>query len=181
MRLSISLCKHCLIDREDCEHYKTIHQGTKAIKTAGTLIHHCRKYYECLPTVAQWQSSESEFGLVQKPIPKLIADAERIGARVEIELRELEYATNYYRSCDDPSDGSWEWVSAGWVKGSIIGHKNNDSGFFIIKLDEPVNLCLPPPKGEGGWQDAELIEVQIRLKRAKDIKLLKGEQEYEKV
>ena len=91
------------------------------------------------------------------------------GSLVEIELKEIDVDT-YCDPYDPGNSGlTWEWVSRGMAQGHILGITRNR--FYIIRLLEPVKLVLPP-KDKGSYADSEEVEVEIRLKHLKDIKVI---------
>lgn len=92
-----------------------------------------------------------------------------IASHVEIELKEISL-TDVYN--DYPNA---EWVSAGFAKGTIINRSGKSKdGFYVIELDEPATLCLPGQHDDKTWHKAENTKVTIRMKRAKDIKVIAG-------
>lgn len=89
-----------------------------------------------------------------------------IGSHVEIELKEIEFCeSSDFQEADQP-----EWISAGMATGTIISTSNWKVGFFIVKLDKPAKLVIP--ERDQGMHTAEEREVEIRMKRGKDIKIL---------
>lgn len=95
-----------------------------------------------------------------------------VGTRARVELKEIECS----RRSHDPETSeppNAEWVSAGFADGTITDYSRVMKGFFIITLDKPATLVLPQPNGH--WEDAEPTEVTVRLKRAKDVEILEGD------
>ena len=149
MRLSIKLCKYCLRNKDECEHYQAIKAGTKKIKVVGTLLHNCKEYYTTIP----------------------------IGTVVEIELKELEFHTEYGMTDGEGTpiemdEEVGEWVSAGFAQGKVVDTYNG--GFFVIELFKPVELCLPE-SGRAAWSTAKSRTVTHRAKRACDIKIVEAD------
>lgn len=82
------------------------------------------------------------------------------GTKVKIMLKEIMESQNY---CEPPE---YEWHDAGRVSGTISGCCR---GFYIIKLDEPVELNLPV-RGMG-WDSARYVDITHIRKRLKDIEV----------
>lgn len=141
MRLLITSCRYCLCDPKACEYRNKLKPAVNAIEAKGTMTHRCPVYWTLIPN----------------------------GTRVEIELKELEIGE---RGGDphEPPEPCAEWISAGWVKGTVVGKCSVGNAFFLIKLDEKATLCVPR-RGES-WFDAEETEVTYRAKRAKDIRII---------
>ena len=55
------------------------------------------------------------------------------------------------------------------ARGHVLGTTRHR--YYIIKLLEPVKLVLPP-MDKGSYADSEEVEVEIRLKHLKDIKVI---------
>ena len=87
------------------------------------------------------------------------------GTLVEVELKEI--IVDEYDDYEGGFGINFEWESIGWAKGYILGM--NGKRFYIIYLLEPAKLVLPE---KGNIQNAKEVEVQIRLKQLKDIKVL---------
>jgi len=87
---------------------------------------------------------------------------------VEIELKEI-IVDEHFDSYDPGNyEISWEWESRGMAQGHILGVARKQ--YYIIKLLKPVKLVLPPKKGS--YANAKEVEVEIRLKHLKDIRVI---------
>ena len=90
----------------------------------------------------------------------------KMGQRVEVELKEIKKYDGYYHG--EPEAPYAEWVSAGNATGVIV-EGNKIKGFYLVKLDKPVELCYP---NNGDWLNAKEVEVTHTRRRLKDIEIL---------
>lgn len=139
MRLLVPLCKHCKISRKTCVHYHLLHGQTIAMKMRGTLSHHCPVYYEIL----------------------------KVGQRVRVELKQIEKYDSLFSG--EPEEPCAEWVSAGHATGIIDENYPKIKGFYLIKLDEPVDLCYPQGSD---WLEAKEVHVTHTRRRLNEIEII---------
>ena len=139
MRLRIPLCRHCRLGEGECEYRNGLRLVLRPLRPDITITHACPEYRKT------WE----------------------VGDRVQVELHEIEGGFGI-----DPYDGSPtggpEWVSCGWVSGTITDERQTSLPIFLVKLDTPVTLNLPERGGD--WQSAKDRPVEIVSKRSNKIR-----------
>ena len=142
MRLVIPLCKHCLIDKNECRWHRQLRQLFQNFgKGYGTFVHHCQKYYKTIP----------------------------IGSHVEVELKEIEVDT--YGGFDEPEYERGEWVSAGLHAGTVVG-RGIKGFLLVKLDKEVILSYPDNNHPNNGWANPHDVEVSHINKRAKEIKIL---------
>ena len=147
MKLRVNLCKHCILDRKECDHYRSVREKTATIKAPGCLSHNCPIYYTLIP-IGEWGSVELK------------------SYDPEEDVETLDYGEGMYQSYQT-GHLSHRWVSLGWASGTVAG-KSNLKGFYLVKLDVPVELGRPDKSGT--TQEAIQVKMETVAKRANAIK-----------
>ena len=89
-----------------------------------------------------------------------------IDTRVEITLNEIVEI-----EFDEFGHYTYEWGKVGNAKGTIIIGTSGD--FFLVKLDKPVTLNLPPRNET--WDKIQPVKVEVIRKRGNDCKIITEE------
>ncbi len=113
----------------------------KAIETLPgfTFTHKCKDYYRIIPS----------------------------GTPVEVELKEIRMVE--YSIDEGIYDKEPEWVSLGWVRGTMTDNKSGRRGIIVVKLDEPVELQFP---SDGDWRHPRPKLVSYAGRRLNKIKVV---------
>lgn len=159
MRLVIPLCRYCVRNRSECEYKQEILEAIKPTKFKGTVTHNCPIYRTLVPVVIPYKQRPECQGL-GKSREEIIAEGEKIGARVKVVLKELEIGTCYRADYDEEDEATYEWVDAGEAMGTVIVAPIGKNRFFGVRLDDPVDLVLPE-RGKG-WDTAHEQRIKER-------------------
>ena len=153
MRLNIGLCRHCTRSKDECEYRNDLKQKVAEIKHPGTLNHTCPIYRTLTPTVSRWDDEGRELSR-----EKIIEEARKVGARVRVRLKQL----NYWESGGtyEPPEPNYEWIEAGEALGSIVSAPHSSKPFFVVLLDKAVILSLPNPGAS--WDTVQEREIEHR-------------------